>query len=245
MRTFRAYCPLTSIDFNEIYSLSPATSHHLAKVLRVNRGDYLEIFDGRGNCFEATVHELGKQISIKLVKSLTNDTQSPLKLCLMIAVGKGEKMDWMIQKATELGIHTIQPVITARCEVRLPEERWQKKYQHWQEIIINACEQSGYNNLPLLQPICSLAMGLQSDRAGLKLLLHPNSGSQKLRATLANAVSETVSLLIGPEGGFEQKEITLAETHGFKLASLGPRILRMETAAIVSIALAQALLGDI
>src|SRR3989338_3195587 len=185
MRTFRAYCPLTSIDFNQIYQLLPSTSHHLAKVLRVNKGDYLEIFDGLGHCFEATIHELDKKISIKLLKSLANDTQSPLKLRLMIAVGKGEKMDWIIQKATELGVHTIQPLITARCEVRLSEERWQKKYEHWQEIMINACEQSGYNTLPLLQPSCSLAMGLQSNRDGLKLLLQPNLDGQKLGLTIA------------------------------------------------------------
>lgn len=245
MRTFRAYLPIDSIDFEERYQLLLSTSHHLVKVLRVKVDDLIEVFDGKGNRFEAQITEIGKQVTLKLLRKLVISTESPLKIRLLIAVGKGDKMDWIVQKATELGVTEIQPITTSRCEVRLSEERWQKKIHHWQEIVINACEQSGRDYLPLVNNIANLSKSLQEGDNYLKILLHPNQQAERLQIITSQNQSNQLILLIGPEGGFDDKEVKLALASGFRLASLGPRILRMETAALASIAILQAVLGDI
>lgn len=247
MRLFRSFLGADSTVLGDIYQLPPQASHHLIRVLRVKTGDKIEVFDGKGGRFEAEVTNIGKQLSVKLLSQKPSQTESPLSLCLIIAVGKGDKMDWIIQKATELGVTEIIPVITSRSEVRLSEERWQKKHEHWQEIIINACEQCGRDFIPTLCTVSSLSSRLQELKNGLKLLLHPGEASEKINVLLnqdKNSTQSPTYLLIGPEGGFDDKEVALAKTHYFKLAALGPRILRMETAAITSLAIIQAALGD-
>ena len=246
MRTLRAYVDLDSIDFAKNYQLPVDTAHHLTRVLRVSVSHPLEVFDGKGRVFDAEIASVGKQVSIRLLaeKNLP-PTESPCKIQLMLSVGKGEKMDWIIQKATELGVSIISPLISARCEVRLDAERWKKKIERWREIAINACEQSGRNTLPVIHDIVSLSTGLQAAKFRLKLALHPGEGCQSFKSMLGDEPSKEVTLLIGPEGGLDDKEIQLAQERSFLLTSLGPRILRMETAAIAGVTILQALLGDL
>lgn len=246
MRILRAYAPLQYVDLNSIISLSAEASHHLATVLRVRQGDTIHLFDGQGHCYEACITEMGKQLSAQILHVLTSENESSLALSLQIAVGKGDKMDWIVQKATELGVSHIQPFISKHCAVQLSEERWQKKQQHWQAIVINACAQSGRNVVPKVAPVCSFVQALQITNNPLNLLLHPGSASQRFMQLLqAETETTAVSVWIGPEGGFSEEEVKLAQVREFRLASLGPRILRMETAAISSVTLLQALLGDI
>jgi 16S rRNA (uracil1498-N3)-methyltransferase len=245
MRVIRIFTPLTEVLFDQNVSLTEASSHHLVKVLRVDSGQIIHLFDGRGACFEACVIQLGKQVVVKILRPLPSSSESPLAIQLLIAVGKGDKMDWIVQKATELGVANIQPITCTRCAVQLSTERWQKKQQHWQAIVINACEQSGRNVVPDVAPVISLDKALQMNNNRLNLLLHPEVGAPRLTKLLTHTVAAAVSLLIGPEGGFTQEEVVLAQRHNFTLASLGSRILRMETAAISSVTLLQALLGDI
>jgi 16S rRNA (uracil1498-N3)-methyltransferase len=245
MRILRAFVPLQSLDIKQLIELPTTTSHHLANVLRVQKGDMLQLFDGKGHRFSACITALGKRLSVEILDALPSDTESPLAIQLFIAVGKGDKMDWIVQKATELGVTSIQPISCVRSVVQLSEERWQKKQNHWQEIAVNACEQSGLDVVPQLCAVTSFNKALQTAQNQLNLVLHPGEGSQKMKQLIPEMQVTTASLFIGPEGGFTQEELALAQTRGFRLASLGPRILRMETAAISSITLLQALLGDI
>lgn len=245
MRIVRVYVPLPVVNFDQNVKLSVAASHHLATVLRAEPGDMVQLFDGQGNRFEACITEPGKQLSVKILRALPSDSESPLSIQLLIAVGKGEKMDWIVQKATELGVTHIQPLISRRCAVQLSKERSEKKQQHWQTIVINACEQSGRDVVPTVAEVLPLEKALQMNNNRLNLLLHPEAAGQRLKQLLSETVTSSASVLIGPEGGFTEEEVTLAKQYNFRLASLGPRILRMETAAISSITLLQALLGDI
>jgi 16S rRNA (uracil1498-N3)-methyltransferase len=246
MRTFRAYLPVDCIDFSEDYQLSLQEGHHLAKVLRLQAGDLVEIFNGKGQRYEAKLINVGKQVSVRIIQQKPSNTQSPLMLQLMISIGKGDKMDWVIQKATELGVSKIIPLITSRCEVRLPKDRMAKKIDHWREISVQACVQCGQDNLPEIMDAYDLTQALPLIEQGEKWLLHPAENALRLKDSLLQSANATVAtLLIGPEGGFDEKELALAIRYGFRLASLGPRILRMESAAIASLALVQGLMGDL
>lgn len=245
MRILRAYAPIPIVDDKALITLSVETSHHLVRVLRVRQGDALQLFDGCGNRYEGFIKELGKQVVVQILQALPSNTESPLALSLWVAVGKGDKMDWIVQKATELGVTRIQPLISQRCAVQLSEERWQKKQSHWQSIVINACEQSGRDVVPSVAAVCTFTQALQMAHNPLNLLFHPSAGSQRLTQLLDQTTATEIAVWIGPEGGFSEEEIALAQTHRFRLGSLGPRVLRMETAALSSITLLQALLGDI
>ncbi|MCD6047189.1 MAG: ribosomal methyltransferase RsmE [Gammaproteobacteria bacterium] len=246
MRTFRAYLPTDCIDFSEVYQLPLQEGHHLAKVLRLQEGDLVEIFNGKGQRYEAKLVNVGKHVSVRLLQQKPSNTQSPLALQLMVSIGKGDKMDWIIQKATELGVSKIIPLVTSRCEVRLPKERMAKKIEHWREISVQACVQCGQDNLPEITDAYDLMQVLPLIEQGEKWLLHPAENTLRLKDILLQSANiAAATLLIGPEGGFDEKEVTLAIRYGFRLASLGPRILRMESAAIASLALVQGLIGDL
>ena len=255
MRQIRAYCPSLISDKNihSLHELPPEISHHLQRVLRLKVNDFVEIFDGKGNSFLAEIQALGKKISIKIIKILIQNTPLKCKIHLVIGLGKGEKMDWIIQKATELGVYSIHPVITDRSEVHLSEERQLKKHQHWYNIMINACEQCGLNRLVQLEKIDSLkhwltgkhTQWLQESDNALKLMPHLGNDYPSLKIWAEKQPdANTIFLLIGPEGGFANQEVLLAQEYGFQLTTLGSRTLRMETAAITTIALSQTFWGD-
>lgn len=241
----RIYTPQSLAAGQEI-ELEPQASHHLSKVLRVKVGEQLQLFNGDGNEWLATITAIGKK-SVKLLlhDHDENSCESSLRTHLAICVSKGDRMDFVLQKATELGVTEITPLLSQRTGVKLNAERWQKKQLHWQQICISACEQSGRAQLPKLNPVQTLTQWLASDEPAhdtdLKLILHPH---QETSATAEESVN-SVTLLIGPEGGFSEEEIQTARKHHFRPWQLGRRILRTETAPLVALSILQFRWGDL
>lgn len=242
MRIPRIFHPdLLAVD-QEIVLSSDATNH-LANVLRLKADHPIVLFNGDGNEYSAQLISVEKRKVIALVEAkLSVSVESELKIHLGQGVSRGDRMDLVLQKSVELGVAEITPLLTERCGVKLTEDRWQKKHQQWQKIIIAACEQCGRNVLPTLHPPVELNQWLNQSTNQLRLTLHPRA--EKSVRHLAIPTSGT-RLLIGPEGGFSDQEIYLTEQSGFHTVQLGPRILRTETAALAAITALQALFGDL
>jgi 16S rRNA (uracil1498-N3)-methyltransferase len=222
--------------------LDEKASHHLHKVLRMQEGRELTVFNGQGGEYPAVITTIQKkQLALQLGEHLAVERESPLHLELAIGISRGDRMDWVLQKATEMGVSKITPLFTARTEVHLSGERLAKKQQHWQQIITSACEQCQRNRLPELSAAQDLSSWLASCTSELRFVLH-HRDSQGLSKTL-NA--DQVALLIGPEGGLTETEIEEAQAAGCAPLTLGPRVLRTETAPLVAISLVQFLWGDI
>ncbi len=239
MRVPRIYHP-EPLRESETVTLRKEAARHLTTVLRLRPGAALSLFDGRGAAHMATLQENGRAT---VGRRLDDTTESPLSLHLFQAVSKGERMDFVIQKATELGVTAITPVITERCIVRLNRERAAKRLRHWQEILINACEQCGRRRLPSLHEIAPLDQALQNSGEELKLVLDP--GADKGLRSLSLPAHGKIALLIGPEGGLTEEEIRQARQRDFVGLRLGPRTLRTETAAIAALSALQAYWGDL
>lgn len=241
MRTPRVYHD-RELQSGETVSLDTAAANHIARVLRLRTGSALTLFNGRGGEYAATLTSLSKwEVVVEVGPFRDRDVESPLEIILVQGISRGERMDYTVQKAVELGVTRIIPVITERTAVKLDSSRWEKKLRHWQGVIISACEQCGRNRLPELSPIMPLHEYLEHCGSGLKLLLDP-------RATtgISNlAVQSDVTLLIGPEGGLSHKEQEAAAQARFKGIRFGPRILRTETAAIAAVSILQSMAGDI
>ncbi len=240
MRTPRIFTSQT-ISPSSTLELTEASSHYLTKVLRMQLGRELILFNGKGGEYTAEIIAIQKKVTaVKIIEFQADNRQSPLQLELAIGVSRGERMDWVLQKATELGATKITPLLTMRTEVKLAGERADKKMEHWQQIIISACEQSQRNILPeLAQPIAINEWIMQCE-AELKFVLHhrDNQGLPK------NTTCNQVALLIGPEGGLDESEISLAQNNNFSPLTLGPRVLRTETAPVAAISIVQFLWGD-
>jgi 16S rRNA (uracil1498-N3)-methyltransferase len=222
------------------HSLPEAQAHYLSKVLRLSVGASVQLFDGSGLEYQGALTEVGKkQVRVQLTQCLPGQPDSKLTIHLGQGLSRGERMDWAIQKATELGVTTITPVISERCEVRLSDERADKRLAHWRQIAISACEQSGRSSVPEIHPPISLPEWLASVSADLKLVLHPVA-----EALSSHPQPQTLAFLIGPEGGLNEAEVQLAQAADFHAARLGPRVLRTETAPVAALALAQHLWGD-
>jgi 16S rRNA (uracil1498-N3)-methyltransferase len=225
-------------------TLSPAGAYHVARVLRLRVGAPLIIFDGTGGEFRAEVVTAdGNDVTVQAGQHIHGTAESPLKITLTQGISRSERMDWALQKATELGVKTIAPVITARSVVRLDDKQSAKKQEHWRNIVIGACEQSGRNRIPdVLAPITLRNHLAKSVKDGLRLVLSPNAP-----ASLAGLTSmpTKVELLIGPEGGLDDDELTQAEAAGYLPVRLGPRVLRTETAAVTALSVLQAMWGDL
>lgn len=232
------------LNVNAHVELQEQASHHLARVLRAEVGDVVTIFNGEGGEYESVITVVGKKKITVLVKSyLARTAESPLQLYLAQGISRGEKMDFTIQKAVELGVSGIIPLFTERCSVKLDEDKRQKRLAHWQAVIVSACEQSGRNTLPTLAAPMTLQQWLSSQTIKQGLVLAP-SGQHKLQQiTLQKALP--VSLLIGPEGGLSDQEIQQVCRQGFLSLSLGPRILRTETAGLAALAAIQSIYGDL
>lgn len=239
MRIPRIYTSQTLAE-NGDYQLEAGPSQHLCRALRMGPGDSLMLFDGTGGQYAATITEAGKKsVSVRTGALRATNTESPLPLHLGIAVSRGERMDWVVQKASELGVTEITPLFTARVEVKLAGERAQKKLRHWQQVAISACEQSGRDVLPTIHAPSSVSDWLSDTHAECKLVLHHRADTGE-----RNQPPENVALLVGPEGGLSADEITAAEQAGFQSLRLGPRVLRTETAPLAAIAIVQARWGD-
>ncbi|MEZ2746763.1 16S rRNA (uracil(1498)-N(3))-methyltransferase [Halopseudomonas bauzanensis] len=217
-------------------------AHYISRVLRLGPGAPVQIFNGSGQEWPGEVLEAGKrQVRIALHAALAGLAESPLQVHLGQAMSRGERMDWAIQKAVELGVAQITPLFTERCEVRLQGERADKRQQHWQQVAISACEQCGRSVVPTVNPPVALTDWLATLNTDLKLVLHHRT-SQSLSSLTP---PQTLGLLIGPEGGLSATEISQAEGAGFHATRFGPRVLRTETAPVVALSIVQQLWGDL
>ncbi|MFA5678032.1 MAG: 16S rRNA (uracil(1498)-N(3))-methyltransferase [Pseudomonas sp.] len=217
-------------------------AHYIGRVLRLGPGAPVQVFNGSGQEWPGEVLEAGKrQVRLTLAEPIEGMPESPLAIHLGQAMSRGERMDWAIQKAVELGVGQITPLFTERCEVKLQGERADKRQTHWQQVAISACEQCGRSRVPVVHPPQVLADWLKQQDSELKLVLHHRT--DRPLAQLVKPAS--LSLLIGPEGGLSADEIQQAESTGFQPVCLGPRVLRTETAPVVVLSLAQYLWGDL
>lgn len=222
------------------HELPEAQAHYIGRVLRMSEGAAVQLFDGSGQEFLGVLLEVGKKrVSVRLDESFAGQPDSTLNIHLGQGLSRGERMDWAIQKATELGVREITPIISERCEVRLKDERADKRLQHWRQIAISACEQCGRSSVPVIHPPLLLAEWLKACEAELKLVLHPVA-----EPWASHARPASLAFLIGPEGGLSEAEVQQAQAAGYHSARLGPRVLRTETAPVVALAVAQQLWGD-
>lgn len=241
MRIPRIFCDQTLAKDTTI-NLGPQGSNHVLRVLRLKFGTPLILFDGSGGEYSAELTKSTPTQTVVTVKEFSaKNIESPLKIHLIQGISRGEKMDYVIQKSTELGVDKITPVFTERCNVKLNPERLQKKQQHWQQIAISACEQCGRNYIPKIASAVNLLEVLTQKASGLKLILTPKT--EQTLTSLTKTIAATI--LIGPEGGLSDTEMQLAQQHNYIPVQLGPRILRTETAALVAIAALQTTWGDL
>jgi 16S rRNA (uracil1498-N3)-methyltransferase len=221
--------------------LPEALAHHASRVLRLRDGDPIVLFDGRGGEVAARLLAQGKAWLAELGEASSAERESPLQLVLVQALASGDKMDWIVQKAVELGAWAVVPVEAERSVLRLSGERAAKRLEHWRQVAVAACEQSGRNRVPAIEPIAALRDYLAGAHAALRLVLDPAHGARP--ASLAPP-GGAVHLLVGPEGGWSEGELAACRVAGCTGIGLGPRVLRTETAGLAALAALQALWGD-
>lgn len=240
MRTIRIHTA-QRLQSNTIIALEPEPSHHLARVLRLSVGERVTLFDGQGGEYPGEITAIDKKhVSVQTGAHLDRENESSLSIHLGVAVSRGERMDWIVQKSTELGVATLSPLLTEHAGFRLSGERAQNKIQHWRQIAISACEQCDRNRPPQIHPLQTLEQWLSATLAVRKFVLHHRAGA----IDLSGDPPGSVAVLIGPEGGLSASEIARAEQAGYSALRLGPRVLRTETAPLAAIALLQGWWGD-
>ncbi|KTD52020.1 16S ribosomal RNA methyltransferase RsmE [Legionella quinlivanii] len=242
MRLIRIYQP-GQYSPGDIIELTPEAGQHVGVVLRKQPGYRLCLFPGNNLEFEAEIVQAHKKrVAVKIISGQERNRESPIRLHLVQGVSKGERMEVVVQKAAELGVASITPVLTDYCAVKLDEERMRKKQAQWQLIAISACEQSGRNTIPLIQPIIPFTGFLKQMPAGASFVLSPTADKHWRDYQCKD---KEIYLFIGPEGGFSDEELDqLIQNHCAPL-SLGPRVLRTETAAIAALSILQAVWGDL
>ncbi|MEP7338548.1 MAG: 16S rRNA (uracil(1498)-N(3))-methyltransferase [Acidobacteriota bacterium] len=222
-------------------------AHHLSRVLRLDAGDHVFVFDGEGSEWECEIASVGKrETGLTILRQLTGEVESPLRLTLAQALIKGDKFDWVVQKATELGVTRIVPLITDHSDVKFgkarAEERVENRLQRWRRISLEALKQSGRQRLvEIVEPI-SFTDFCESNLTGNNLIFSERGG-RRLRDITAELTE--ISVCIASEGGWSERELQTAEANQFIAVHLGARILRTETAAIAAVTLAQHLFGDL
>lgn len=241
MRIPRIY-QATPLAVGEHLTLDKNAGHHLTRVLRMQDNESVILFNGQGGEYSAVLKIHGKDVVATIESFIDRNTESSLNITLLQGISKGERMDIVIQKAVELGVKKIIPVFCQRTVVNIKGERSEKKHQHWQGIVINACEQSGRTHVPELTEAIKLGEAFNQSLPGLKLTLSPTATHSFHQI---KPESTEITLLIGPEGGLDEREVALAETCGFQSVRMGPRILRTETAALAAITALQTLWGDL
>jgi 16S rRNA (uracil1498-N3)-methyltransferase len=243
VRLTRVHCAAPLAGGGEL-ALPEAASAHVVRVLRLRAGDAIVVFDGRGVEFRAEIASIARgAVRVRLLEQLVVRPESPLAITLVQAISRGERMDWTLQKATELGASAIAPVMAERSVVRLDARQGEAKFRHWQAVVIAACEQAGRSRLPELMPPASLREHFA--RAGgpeSRLVLDPGADAE---LAAMPSPGGSVQLLVGPEGGFDADELAAARAAGYRAARLGPRVLRTETAGIVAMAILQSRWGDL
>lgn len=244
MRLTRVYVG-GELTAGSLVELAPDTAAHLAKVLRARSGDEVILFNGDGREFAGTIHAVrGARASAVVGESRSVDRESPFAITLVQCVPRGDRMDFIVQKATELGVARIVPVLSQRSVVRLDRAHAQAKAMHWRAVAVSACEQCGRNRIPAVEPPQALLnyLGASAPGTGPKLVFEPDAAAHRLLA--AHGRGGTAEIAIGPEGGFAADELEAFRVAGFSRAGLGPRILRAETAAIAAVVWLQARAGD-
>jgi 16S rRNA (uracil1498-N3)-methyltransferase len=242
MRETRIFQP-GPLALGQTLELSKDAGQHIGVVLRMQPNMMLTLFCGDNHEYKAIIQDVRKQkVRVHITEALLADRESSQVIHLAQAISKGDRMEWVMQKAVELGVSSITPIITAHCAVKLDDARLSKKQLQWQAIVIAACEQSGRNIIPPLYPAMPFAAYLKQCSASMKLILHP-------KATLTwhdiSASTGDIAIIIGPEGGLSEAEIQQATAVDFKALSLGPRVLRTETAALAALSVLQATVGDL
>ena len=242
MRLTRVYvdAPLAS---GMRVTLQGGAAGHLTRVLRLRVGEALTVFNGAGGEYAASIeHAHAGRVAVAIGELRAIERESPLTLTLAQGVSRGERMDLVMQKATELGASGLAPVLAERSVVRLTAQQAERRLNHWRAIVIAACEQSGRNRLPTIASPVPLKDFLRTSDGSMRLLLSPAA-----TATLADLprLVSAITVLIGPEGGLAEAEQEAAVAAGFKPVRLGPRVLRTETAAIAALTLLQREFGDL
>ena len=244
-----------ALDAGGLVELTRDTAAHLVKVLRARSGDEVVLFNGDGREYSGTIEAVrGSRVSASIGGARSFDRESPFKLTLVQCVPRGDRMDFIVQKATELGVARIVPVLSQRSVVRLDAGQAASKQAHWHAVAVSACEQCGRNRLPVVeapQPLLSYLGALEPPLTSgefLRLVLEPErTGPQSpaaQTADIAHSVPSGAQIAIGPEGGFAPEELEAFDLSAFGRLGLGPRVLRTETAAIAAIAVLQARFGD-
>jgi 16S rRNA (uracil1498-N3)-methyltransferase len=242
MRNTRVFLQ-QSLSVNDIVSLPKDKAHHLTHVLRMKTGDEIKLFNDSGNEFDAIITGLTKKNALAEIKREHRvENESPLKITLCLAISRGQHMDYSIQKAVELGANKIVPLMSEFSNVKLQGDRIQNKMSHWQGIIINATEQCGRCHLTQLDSPIPFNEYLDKNESDICLILHP--GSQKAMSSITMD-NQSLTIMIGPEGGFSESEIKMSIDKETIPVSIGPRVLRAETAVVTALSNAQQLWGDL
>lgn len=244
MRVTRIHVPAL-LSTGMLLELPAQQGRHLARVLRLPAGAPVTVFNGEGGEFGAVIEGIRRDtVTVRVGAHLAVERESPLRVTLLQGIARGEKMDFILQKATELGVARIVPLTMARSSVRLTADNAQRKQAHWQAVVASACEQCGRNRVPEVAAPATLAAATGAAEEGLKLLLS-RDGLAQPRLLSRQADAPCITLLVGPEGGFDPDEVRVAGLAGFLGWRLGPRVLRTETAALVALAALQTLAGDL
>jgi 16S rRNA (uracil1498-N3)-methyltransferase len=243
MRTIRTHVD-QPLAIGRTITLPEDASAHLLRVLRLGTGDTVWLFNGDGHDYEATLESASRRgAEARIVGRRVVDVEAPLHITLAQGIARGEKMDLVLQKATELGVRAFAPVVTERTEVKLDADRAGKRIAHWQGVVVAACAQSGRARLPSLAEPQSLAAYAAAETAGLRLVLDPRGGVGLRDLPLSD--DRRIALVTGPEGGLSERDLATLKAAGFQGLRLGPRILRTETAGLAAIAALQVLHGDL
>ena len=244
MRLTRIFVPGT-IAVGTQLELPAQAGAHLTRVLRLEPGAALTVFNGAGGEYAATLlPENGKRVYVRVVRHDAHERESPLDVTLLQGVARGERMDLIVQKATELGVARVVPVLAERSVVKVDAKQSERKREHWQAIAASACEQCGRNRVPAIAAPLALGDSLRELATDSLRCLLAADGVQPLATLITQSARRPVVLLIGPEGGLSENERTFASVNGFVACRLGPRVMRTETAGMAALSVLQAVAGD-
>ncbi|TFW08303.1 16S rRNA (uracil(1498)-N(3))-methyltransferase [Oxalobacteraceae bacterium OM1] len=239
----RFHCPLP-LAVGATVELPEGVAHHV-RVLRLGVGDGITLFNGKGGEYTATLAAIEKKrVSVEVKVFEPREAELPYAVTLAQALPEASKMDWIVEKAVELGVTAFQPLAARRCVVRLSAERAAKKLEHWQGIVVAASEQSGRNRLAQIAPPEDFAQWIAQQDLHRRILLTPRA-TESLSDWARHHPPQAFTLLIGPEGGFSEEEEALALQHGALALSMGPRVLRTETAGLAAVAAVNAIWGSL
>ncbi len=245
MQRHRFFATRSQISDSAI-ALDAEESHHLSRVLRLSEGERVFVFDGEGNEWECETASVGKRETVlKVIRQLDDLIESPFDLTLAQALIKGDKFDWVVQKATELGVTRIVPIVTDHGDIRKAEERAEQRLQRWRRISMEALKQCGRRRLVEIAEPVGFADFCDANSTKNNLILSERGGLKLSEAVNRLWQVSQLNLCVGSEGGWSERELSKAEAHDFIPVHLGKRILRTETAAIAAVALAQHLFGDL